>query len=204
MQINMQDLVNMHKPCPAQSFPPRRCSWVNMNNPLYVEYHDTQWGVPEHNDALLFEMLVLECFQAGLSWECVLNKREGFRRAFDNFDLQKIRCYDAAKCQQLLANPDIIRNRLKIAACIANSRIFMEIQEECGSFDTYIWGFTNRQTIFESCDIRSTSPLSDRIAKDLKRRGMKFVGSTVIYAYLQAIGIINAHEKNCAWAVCQQ
>lgn len=173
-----------------------RCCWVNMKNPLYVEYHDKEWGIPEHSDKKLFEILMLECFQAGLSWECVLNKREGFRQAFDDFDVEKISQYDDEKCEQLLSAP-IIRNRLKIKACVTNSRIFMQIQKEFGSFDAYIWGFTSKQTILESCDIRSTSPLSDEISKDLKRRRMKFVGSTVIYAYLQAIGIYDAHLKYC-------
>ena len=150
-----------------------RCSWVNLDNPLYVDYHDNEWGIPEHNDTKLFEMLILECFQAGLTWECVLNKRENFRKAFDNFDMQKIK------------------------ATVTNSRIFMQIQKEFGSFDAYIWGFTNGKVINESCDIRSTSPLSDEISKDLKKRGMKFVGSTIIYAYLQAIGILNAHTPDC-------
>lgn len=173
-----------------------RCLWVNMKNPLYIEYHDHEWGVPEHSDKKLFEMLILECFQAGLSWECVLNKREGFRQAFDDFDAQKISRYDEEKCEQLLSAP-IIRNRLKIKACVTNSRVFLQIQKEYGSFNAYIWGFTNGQTIRESCDIRPTSPLSDEISKDLKKRGMKFVGSTVIYAYLQAIGVYDAHLKNC-------
>ncbi|MDE5907975.1 MAG: DNA-3-methyladenine glycosylase I [Lachnospiraceae bacterium] len=174
-----------------------RCSWVNMDNPLYIQYHDTEWGIPEHTDEKLFEMLILECFQAGLSWECVLNKRDGFRQAFDDFDVEKISQYDEEKCAQLLSNPNIIRNRLKVCACVTNSRIFMEIQKEYGSFDAYIWGFTDGKVIFESCDIRSTSPLSDQISKDLKKRGMKFVGSTVIYAYLQAIGILNGHTEEC-------
>ena len=173
-----------------------RCSWVNLDNPLYVDYHDNEWGIPEHNDTKLFEMLILECFQAGLTWECVLNKRENFRKAFDNFDMQKISKYDDGKCEQLLSTP-IIRNRLKIKATVTNSRIFMQIQKEFGSFDAYIWGFTNGKVINESCDIRSTSPLSDEISKDLKKRGMKFVGSTIIYAYLQAIGILNAHTPDC-------
>ncbi|MCH5204143.1 MAG: DNA-3-methyladenine glycosylase I [Oscillospiraceae bacterium] len=173
-----------------------RCPWVNMKNPLYVKYHDREWGVPEHSDRKLFETLMLECFQAGLSWECVLNKREAFRQAFDNFDVRKISLYDDGKCEQLLSAP-IIRNKLKIKACVTNSRVFMQIQKELGSFDAYIWGFTNGQTIFESCDIRTASPLSDEISKDLKKRGMKFVGSTVIYAYLQAIGVYNAHMRGC-------
>lgn len=174
-----------------------RCSWVNMKNPLYVQYHDTEWSIPQHRDEKLFEMLILECFQAGLSWECVLNKREGFRQAFDNFDAEKISRYDEEKCAQLLADSNIIRNRLKIHACVVNSQVFLKIQKEYGSFDNYIWGFTEGKVVLESCDIRSSSPLSDEISKDLKKRGMKFVGSTVIYAYLQAIGVLSAHEKVC-------
>ena len=173
-----------------------RCGWVNLRNPHYVEYHDHEWGVPVHADRKLFELLLLECFQAGLSWECVLNKREAFRQAFDDFDVERISRYDAAKCEQLLAAP-IIRNRLKIQASVTNSRIFQKIQAEFGSFDAYIWGFTHGKTIRESCDLRTTSPLSDAIAKDLKRRGMKFVGSTTIYAYLQAIGVYDAHTEAC-------
>lgn len=174
-----------------------RCSWVNMNNPLYIEYHDFEWGIPKHSDKELFEMLILECFQAGLSWECVLNKREAFRAAFDNFDVQTVSQYDEEKCVSLLQNPDIIRNRLKINAAIANSRTFLEIQKEFGSFDAYIWGFTEGKIIYEKCDLLTTSPLSDKISKDLKRRGMKFVGSTIIYSYLQSIGIINGHMDCC-------
>ena len=173
-----------------------RCWWVNMKNPLYVEYHDCEWSIPEHSDKKLFEMLILECFQAGLSWECVLNKRDAFRQAFDNFDVEKISQYDDAKCEKLLSAP-IIRNKLKIKACVTNSCVFMQIQKEYGSFDNYIWSFTKGQTILETCDIRSTSPLSDRISRDLKKRGMKFVGSTTIYAYLQAIGVYDAHLKDC-------
>lgn len=177
----------------------RRCCWVNLSNPLSVQYHDTQWSVPQHDDRMLFEMLMLECFQAGLSWECILNKREGFRRAFDGFDADKISRYDEAKCAELLSDPGIVRNRLKINACVANSRVFQKIQAEYGSFDKYIWGFTEGRSIRESCTLRSVSPLSDKISKDLKSRGMKFVGSTVIYAYLQAIGILSAHEDGCGW-----
>ncbi|MCH5207277.1 MAG: DNA-3-methyladenine glycosylase I [Oscillospiraceae bacterium] len=173
-----------------------RCFWVNMKNPLYVKYHDSEWGVPEHSDRALFELLILEGFQAGLSWECVLNKREAFKKAFDDFDAEKISGYGEEKCEWLLSQP-IIRNRLKINACVTNSRVFLDIQKEFGSFDAYIWGFTGGQVIFESCDIRTTSPLSDEISKDLKKRGMKFTGSTIIYSYLQAIGIINGHAKDC-------
>lgn len=174
-----------------------RCFWVNMKNPIYIKYHDTEWGVPLHDDRALFELLILECFQAGLSWECVLNKREEFRKAFDNFDIDKIINYDEEKCTQLLSNPNIIRNKLKVKASITNSLVFKKIQQEFGSFDNYIWGFTEGKIIYESCDIRTTSPLSDEISKDLKKRGMKFVGSTIIYSYLQAIGVINGHTKDC-------
>lgn len=174
-----------------------RCFWANPNNPLYLAYHDNEWGEPCHDERMLFEMLILEGFQAGLSWECVLNKREGFREAFDNFDVQKVANYDINKLALLTDNPKIIRNRLKINASVVNANIFIKIQEESGSFDNYIWGFTNREVIYEPCDIRTTSPLSDTISKDLKKRGMKFVGSTVIYSYLQAIGIINGHLKGC-------
>ncbi len=174
-----------------------RWSWVNMKNPLYIQYHDTEWSVPEHDDSKLFELLMLECFQAGLSWECVLNKREAFRKAFDGFDAEKISAYDEEKFQRLMADTGIVRNRLKIQASVTNSRVFLEIQKEYGSFDAYIWGFTEGKSVVESCDIRTTSPLSDMISKELKKRGMKFVGSTIIYSYLQAIGVISAHEEKC-------
>ncbi len=174
-----------------------RCAWVNMKNPLYVEYHDTEWGVPEHDDQKLFEMIILESFQAGLSWECILNKREAFRQAFDNFDVEKISRYDDMKCQELMNNPGIIRNRRKINAAIINSQIFLQIQKEYGSFDAYIWGFTEGRVIREGWDTRTTSPLSDAVSDDLKKRGMKFVGSTIIYALLQSIGVINAHSEGC-------
>ena len=175
----------------------KRCKWVNLNNPIYVKYHDEEWSVPEHSDEKLFELLILEGFQAGLSWECVLNKRENFRAAFDNFDIDKIINYDEKKREELLANQGIIRNKLKINAAIVNGKIFKEIQKEFGSFNAYIWGFTNGETIIEEYSLRTTSPLSDKISKDLKKRGMKFVGSTIIYSYLQAIGVLNAHGKEC-------
>ncbi len=174
-----------------------RCAWVNLKNPLYIRYHDTEWGVPQHRDEKLFELLLLECFQAGLSWECILNKREGFRRAFDGFDAQKISRYDEEKCAQLLSDPDIVRNRRKIRAGVNNSRVFLQIQKEYGSFDAYIWGFTKGKTIVEPYDVRTTSPLSDQISADLKKRGMTFVGSTIVYSFLQAIGILNAHGREC-------
>lgn len=174
-----------------------RCFWANPKNPLYLKYHDKEWGIPLHQDKKLFEMLLLESFQAGLSWECVLNKREAFREAFDNFNAKKISAYDEAKVQELLANPGIIRNKLKVNAAINNAKIFLAMQKEFGSFDNYLWGFTNGEVIQEPCNLRTTSPLSDAISKDLKKRGMKFVGSTVIYSYLQAMGIIWGHLPEC-------
>lgn len=174
-----------------------RCSWVNLNNPLYVKYHDEEWGVESHDDQYLFEMLILESFQAGLSWECVLNKRESFRDAFDNFDYEKIALYDEAKIAELINNKDIIRNRLKINAAIKNAKIFMDIRKEYKTFDNYIWGFNNYQKV-NGDGKQTTSSLSDKISADLRKRGMRFVGSTIIYSYLQAIGIIVDHEVSCA------
>ena len=175
----------------------RRCFWANSKNPLYIAYHDDEWGVPCHDDRMLFEMLILEGFQAGLSWECVLNKREAFREAFDNFEVRLIAKYGESKLTQLAHNPDIIRNKLKISSTVANANAFINIQEEYGSFDKYIWSFTNGKIIYEPCGQRTTSPLSDMVSKDLKRRGMRYVGSTIIYSYLQAIGVINGHVEGC-------
>lgn len=172
-----------------------RCHWCNNNNPRYVAYHDTVWGRVEHNDSRLFAMFLPETFQAGLSWECLLNKMESFRKAFDDFDPQKIARYDEVKVDALMQDKGIIRNRRKIEAAVVNARILLEIQQEFGTFDRYIWGFTGDKTIYESG--KTTSPLSDTIAEDLRRRGMKFIGSTTVYAYLQAIGVINAHESQC-------
>lgn len=175
-----------------------RCSWVNLKNDKYIKYHDEEWGSPTYNDKELYELLILESFQAGLSWECILNKRENFRLAYDDFDIDKVINYDKGKIDELLNNQSIIRNKLKILASINNSKIFKSIQVEYGSFSNYIWGFTNNKIIYESFELKTTSTLSDIISKDLKKRGMKFVGSTTIYSYLQAIGIINAHSKNCS------
>lgn len=174
-----------------------RCGWVLKNHPLYEQYHDLEWGNEVHDDVKLFEMLVLESFQAGLSWICILNKRESFRDAFDHFDVSKVSCYDHLKVEQLMKNEGIVRNRLKILAAINNAKIWLQIQKEFGSFDSYIWSFTNHEIIYESCDLYTTSPLSDQISYDLKKRGMKFVGSTTIYSYLQAVGVINGHTINC-------
>ena len=173
----------------------RRCNWVNINNPIYVKYHDEEWGVPVYDDNKLFEMLLLESFQAGLSWECILNKREFFRQAFDNFDYHKISNYKEDKIEELMQNKNIVRNRRKITATIKNASIFIEIQKEYQTFKNYIWHFTNNKIIYEQH--KTTSPLSDEISKDLMKRGMRFVGSTIIYSYLQAIGIINSHEPGC-------
>lgn len=172
-----------------------RCKWCNLNNPLYVEYHDNEWGVPNFDEKYLFEMLILESFQAGLSWECVLNKREAFREAFDGFDIDKVCSYDDKKIAELLDNEKIIRNKLKIKAAINNAIIFKKIQKECGSFYNYIKIFTEDKIIYELNEI--SSPLSDAISQDLKKRGMKFVGTVIVYSYLQAIGVIYSHESGC-------
>lgn len=172
-----------------------RCCWCNQKNPLYVTYHDTEWCVPKHDDRMLFELLVLESFQAGLSWETVLNKRENFRSAFDSMDPKVVRNYDGGKIESLMQNSGIIRNRRKIEAAIHNADVFLKISDEWGSFDAYIWHFTENKTI---CEVNCTkSALSDQISTDLKTRGMKFVGTTIIYSYLQAIGILYSHDPNC-------
>ena len=173
----------------------KRCSWCNLNNPKYIEYHDKEWGILNLNDDYLFEMLILEMFQAGLSWECVLNKRENFNKAYDNFDINKIIRYTDIKKEELYKNKNIIRNKLKINASINNAKIFKLIQKEYGSFSTYLLSFIDNYPIYENN--LTTSKLSDAISKDLINRGMKFTGSTIIYSYLQAIGIINSHENNC-------
>lgn len=174
-----------------------RCRWVNEENPKYIRYHDEEWGVPVHDDRTLFAYLILEGFQAGLSWECVLNKRDAFYEAFDGFDMERICAYDEAKCSALMADPRIIRNRRKIAASVENARVFRRIQEEFSSFDAYLKQFTNDSVICEPYTQRTSSPLSDRISADLKKRGMRFVGTTIIYSYLQAIGVICGHGEEC-------
>ena len=172
-----------------------RCKWCNLNNLKYVEYHDKEWGVLNLDDKYLLEMLILESFQAGLSWECVLNKRDAFRSAYDNFDIDKICLYDDKKINELINNKDIIRNKLKIIASINNTKIFKEIVKEYGTFSNYLKIFSNGKIYYE---INKTSSwLSDDISCDLKRRGMKFVGTTIIYSFLQAIGIIYSHDKDC-------
>ena len=172
-----------------------RCKWCNLNNPLYVKYHDEEWCQPRFDDKYLYEMLILESFQAGLSWECVLNKREAFRLAYEGFDLEKVCAFGEEKIAELMENKGIIRNKLKIRASIANSRIFKAIGEEFGSFYHYLQSFAGEETLYETG--KTTNALSDAISADLGKRGMKFVGSTIVYSYLQAIGIICSHEKNC-------
>ena len=172
-----------------------RCKWCNLDNPLYIKYHDLEWGIPNFNDHYLFEMLVLESFQAGLSWECILNKREDFQKAYDNFDIEKIINYDENKINELLSNKKIIRNKLKINASIKNAKIFKNIQKEYGSFYNYLTTFTKDKILYETDKV--TNDLSDTISKDLIKKGMKFVGSTIIYSYLQATGFIYSHDKEC-------
>lgn len=178
----------------------KRCNWPN-NDPLMIAYHDTEWGVPVHDDRKHFEFIVLDAFQAGLSWSIVLKKREGFRKAFDNFNFEKIAHYDEAKINELILNPEIIRNKLKIKATVNNAKIFMQIQKEFGSFDKYIWQFTDYKTKINQMtydsQIRATSPESDSMSKDLKKRGFKFVGSTICYAYMQGAGMVNDHIMEC-------
>ena len=172
-----------------------RCKWCNEKNKKYVEYHDKEWGVLNTEDKYLFEMLILESFQAGLSWECVLNKREAFRKSYDNFAIDKIINYDDKKIEELINNKDIIRNKLKIKSSINNAIIFKKISEEYKGFYNYLKTFTKGDVIYEND--KTTSNLSDNISQDLQKRGMKFVGSTIIYSYLQAIGVINSHDDTC-------
>lgn len=173
----------------------KRCKWCNLNNINYVKYHDEEWGIPNFDDKYLFEMLILESFQAGLSWECVLNKRKFFKECYDNFDIDKICLYDESKINELLQNKNIIRNKLKIKASIENAKIFKNIVNEYGSFYNYLKIFTKGNIFFEVN--LTSSDLSDNISKDLIKKGMKFVGTTIIYSYLQAIGVINSHEEDC-------
>ena len=173
-----------------------RCFWVNMDNPLYVDYHDFEWGVPKYDDHELYELLILEMFQAGLSWETILNKRENFRKAFDSFNWNCIVNYDEDKINELMQDKGIIRNRKKIEATINNTKVFLNIQKEYGSFANFIWSFTDNKVIITDSKVVSNE-LSDTISKELRKRGMKFVGTVIIYSYLQAVGVINSHEDNC-------
>ncbi len=172
-----------------------RCKWCNLKNELYVKYHDEQWGVPCFDDGELFELLVLELFQSGLSWEIILNKRSNFRRAFDGFNYKVIAEYSDADIERLMNDESIVRNRNKIEATVKNAVAFIEIQREFSGFYNYIWSFTEGKTIFEND--KTSSTLSDAVAKDLKKRGMSFIGTTVAYSYLQSIGVINSHENDC-------
>jgi DNA-3-methyladenine glycosylase I len=182
---------------------PCRCPWVDLTKSDYVQYHDTEWGVPIHDDRCLFEFLVLESAQAGLSWYTVLRKRENYRVAFDDFDPEKIASFDDQKVESLLQNPGIIRNRLKVLATINNAQRFLAVQAEFGSFDTYIWRFVDGQPLINGIhdldltDYPATSPISDALSKDLRDRGFKFLGSTICYAHMQATGMINDHALSC-------
>ena len=173
----------------------KRCKWCNPKNPSYIKYHDEEWGASNFDERYLFEMLLIESFQAGLSWECVLNKREAFRAAFDGFDTKKIAEYGEDKILNLQNNKDIIRNKLKIRAAVNNAKIFLKIQNDYGSFREYLKTFTNEKQVTEVG--KTTNALSDALSADLIKRGMKFVGSTIIYSYLQAIGVIFSHDEEC-------
>lgn len=176
----------------------KRCFWVDEKSEIYTKYHDEEWGIPKHDDHELFELLILESFQAGLSWITILKKRENFRKAFDNFDIQKVANYNNEKRAELLSNTGIIRSKNKILSAINNAKIFMQIQKDFGSFANYIWSFTDNKVLKNTTGkIITSSSLSDEISKDLKKRGMKYVGTVIIYSYLQAIGIIDDHDQNC-------
>lgn len=177
-----------------------RCGW-SVNDPLYIDYHDNEWGVPVHDDRLLFEFLVLEGAQAGLSWLTILKKREGYRKAFDNFDVEKVAKYSDKKIEKLLLDASIIRNKLKVNSAVTNAKAFIKVQKEFGSFDKYIWGFTDGKVIRNSRktlkDIPPRTAESDAMSKDLIKRGFKFVGSTIMYAHMQATGMVNDHVVDC-------
>ncbi len=179
----------------------RRCSWTGSNNSLMIEYHDKEWGVPVHDDRTLFEFLILEGAQAGLTWQTILNKRENYRRAFDGFHADKIACYGKEDVNRLLTDAGIIRNRLKIASTIQNARAFLKIQKEFGTFDVYIWQFVGGKPVNHKIktikDIPTNTKESDVMSKDLIKRGFKFVGSTICYAFMQAVGMVNDHEIKC-------
>tara|TARA_B100001750_G_C15328546_1_gene506021 strand:+ start:183 stop:779 length:597 start_codon:yes stop_codon:yes gene_type:complete len=180
---------------------PMRCGWVPLNRPTYVTYHDKEWGVPVYDDKKMFEFIVLESFQAGLSWEIILNKRTAFRASFDEFDAEEIATYDKQKIEELRANAGIVRNRLKIEATVNNANQFLKIAEEFGSFCNYLWNFTDGKPIVNRwktvAQVPATTPLSDSISKEMKGRDFKFFGSTVCYAYMQAVGMVNDHTVDC-------
>ncbi|MPM12996.1 DNA-3-methyladenine glycosylase 1 [bioreactor metagenome] len=177
-----------------------RCAW-STNDPLYIKYHDEEWGVPVHDDKTMFEFLILETFQAGLSWLTILRKRENFRKAFAGFDFEKVAKFTEKDFDRLMLDEGIIRNRLKIAAAISNAKAFIEVRKESGTFCNYLWAFVNNKPIQSKLkslkDIPASTPLSDKISKDLKKRGFKFVGTTIVYAHLQACGLVNDHVKGC-------
>ena len=181
--------------------PVTRCKWAEGVNDAYIDYHDTEWGVPVTDDEVQFEFLVLEGAQAGLSWSTILNKREGYRKAFANFDPQKVARFTRRRIERLLQDPGIVRNRLKVESAVGNARAFLAVQEACGSFSDYLWGFVDGSPIQNRFrrdgDVPATSPESDAISKDLKRRGFKFVGSTIVYAHMQATGLVNDHVVGC-------
>lgn len=179
----------------------KRCPWAEGVSPAYLEYHDTEWGVPVHDDRKQFEFLILEGAQAGLSWSTILHRRAGYRRAFADFDPQKIARFTPARIENLLLDPGIIRNRLKVNAAVGNARAFLALQEEFGSFDRYIWNFVDGKPVVNrwrrQSEVPATSPVSDALSKDMKKRGFRFVGSTILYAHLQATGLVNDHLLGC-------
>ena len=176
----------------------KRCRWVPVDDPDYMRYHDKEWGRPVHDDRLLFEMLILEGAQAGLSWSTILHKRASYQRAFANFDPRKVARFDAAKKAALMKDPGIVRNRLKIDSTVTNARAYLEVQREFGSFDRYLWAFVDGKPVINGSGATPTrTELSDRISKDLKKRGFRFVGTTILYAYLQAVGVVNDHSGDC-------
>jgi len=179
----------------------QRCRWVPLDDPDYIRYHDREWGRPIHDDRLLFEMLILEGAQAGLSWSTILHKRAGYQRAFANFDPKKVARFDAARKTALMQDPGIVRNRLKIESTVSNARAFLEVQREFGSFDQYLWSFVDGRPLVNGPTARTGVParteLSDRVSKDLSKRGFRFVGTTILYAFLQAVGVVNDHSRDC-------
>jgi DNA-3-methyladenine glycosylase I len=178
-----------------------RCAWVNLDNPLYIDYHDKEWGVPVHDDQVLFEMLCLEGAQAGLSWETVLRKREAYRKAFLRFNAQRLVKLKESQLEKILKDPGIVRNRLKVWSVRENARAYLEVKKEFGTFDQYLWNFVGGKPIQvrrgKKERLPSTTEISDRLSKDLKRRGFKFVGSTIVYAFMQAVGMVNDHSSDC-------
>jgi DNA-3-methyladenine glycosylase I len=178
-----------------------RCGWVNLQNPEYIRYHDKEWGRPVHDDRLLFEMLILEGAQAGLSWSTILRKRANYQAAFAGFDPKKVARFDAKKRAALMKDEGIVRNRLKIESAVSNAQAFLSVQKEHGSFDRYLWSFVSGRPVVNGPrslkEVPARTELSDRISKDLKKRGFRFVGSTIIYAYLQAVGVVNDHTRDC-------